>query len=326
MTRMTRRQLLAAAGGGLVLAISPLALRRRILVRRSIPVMGTVANVLISHRDRRAAEAAIDLAFERLRWVDRTMSRFNESSDIGRVNRSAGGGDPVEVDPATARVIEDALGFATRTEGQFDPGLGRVMDVWDPAHRTAPPEPRAYARFVGRHLYRGITVDRWRGRRVVGLDSQDLGIDLGGIAKGYAVDLASEALVAAGFTDFVIDAGGDLRGVGRSADGDPWRVGVQSPVDPSRLAAELELDTTGEAIATSGDYVQGFTYQGRRYHHIIDAASAAPRLARSHSLTIRAASCLEADALATAAFGRDRDECARLIAGARARASVALAV
>jgi len=319
---ITRRQLLTMAGGGLVLSIAPFALHRRVLVRRSVPVMGTVANVLVAHRRREAAEAGIDVAFERLRWVDQTMSRFSGRSDIGRVNRLASR-EPVEVDPATATVIADALWWAERSEGQFDPALARVMDVWDPIHRTRPPALAEYARFAGRRLHRGVTVDRWRGRSVVRLDDPDLGIDLGGIAKGYAVDCAVEALTAAGLTDFVVDAGGDLRGIGRSADGDRWRVGVRSPVDPTRLLTELELAPAGEAIATSGDYLQGFDFDGRRYHHILDAAGAMPRLASTHSLTIRAATCLEADAVATAAFGRAPGDGASFVARIGRTATVA---
>lgn len=347
--RYTRRQLLALAGGVFVVAVTPAALRRRVLARRSIPVMGTVASVMVAHHDRSAAERAIDLAFERLRWVDRTMSRFSETSDIGRVNRLAGG-DAVPVEPETARVLAEALAWARRTGGEFDPALARVMEIWDPALRTdrqspirtrslpgagapgvgpgsaVPPAAAAYARLAGRSLYRGVTVERWNARHVVRFDGPDIGIDLGGIAKGHAVDLAALALARAGFEHFVVDAGGDLRGFGRSADGDPWRVGVRSPADPDRIVAELELLPEGEAVATSGDYEQGFDFEGRRYGHIMDPARAAPRVAEVHSLTVRAATCLEADALATAGFGRAPAEAARLLArAARTAAVVAVA-
>jgi len=321
-SRFSRRELLAAAGGALVVAIAPLGLRRRVLVRRSIPVMGTVANVLVAHDRPDVAERAIDLAFERLRWVDRTMSRFQDASDVGRVNRLATR-EAVPVDPATAAVLDASLRLAERTDGEFDPGLARVMEVWDPGRRTRPPEPEAFARFAGKRLYRGVVLDRFRGEPVVRLDDRDLGIDLGGIAKGFAVDLAFESVRDAGLSDFVVDAGGDLRGCGRSADGDRWRVGVRSPNEPGRLAAELELPTAGAAIATSGDYAQGFGYGGRRYHHILDPASAAPRLATSHSLTVRAATCLEADAIATAAFGRSSEAAVRFVQRTGATAEVA---
>lgn len=321
-SRYTRRQLLAMAGGAFVVGITPAAFRRRILVRRSIPVMGTVASVLVAHERRDAAEAAIDIGFDRLRWVDRMMTRFNATSDVGRVNRYASD-RAIAVHPATAGVVAQALRWAERTGGEFDPALGRVMEVWDPAHRTRPPSAAAYARLSGRSLYRAVTLDRWRGGDVVRLDSSDLALDLGGIGKGYAVDLAVGAMVEAGITDLVVDAGGDLRALGRAADGDRWRVGVRSPSDPDRLVAELELAPGGEAIATSGDYVQGFVHRGHRYHHIMDPARAAPRHAVTHSLTIRSDTCLEADVLATAGFGRSAADVAALVGRAAHTARVA---
>ncbi len=296
---LTRRRLLTLGGGAFVVALVPRALRRQ-LVTRTIPVMGTVAEVLVVHHDRAEAEAAIDLAFERLRWVDATMSRFRAESDIGRVNQGAWR-DAVPVHPATATVIGEALRWAELTEGAYDPGVARLVETWDVTHRTQPPAREAFQRLAGRQFHRGIGLDRWQGRPVVRFDSPDIGLDLGGIAKGYAVDAAIAALAGIGIRDAVVNAGGDLRAIGRSADGDWWRVGVRDPAAPARISSEIEV--VNQAIATSGDYLQGFDYGGRRYHHILDPATGEPRAATVHSVTVRAQSCLAADAGATAVFG-----------------------
>lgn len=313
-TSLTRRQLLAIGGGLFLVALVPQALRRRrVAVTRSIPVMGTVAEVVVVHEDRDRAEAAIDLAFERLRWVDRTMSRFQPASDIGQANARAFG-TAVPVEAATAMVVEAALRWADVTDGAYDPGMSRVSEIWDVANRTTPPAREAYQRLAGRRFYRHVGVDRFRGAPVLTYDQPEVGIDLGGIAKGYAVDLAIEALRTAGIRDAVVNAGGDLYAMGRSADGDPWRVGVRSPVDPSRIDREIAL--SDEAVATSGDYFQGFTYHGRRYHHILDGATAEPRLTQAHTVTVRASRCLDADAGATAAFGLEPSRAERLLRAA----------
>jgi thiamine biosynthesis lipoprotein len=309
---MTRRQLLAIGGGLFLVTLVPAALRRRnrLPVTRTIPVMGTVAEVTVVHQDRAQAEAAIDLAFDRLRWVDRTMSRYQPASDIGRANAGAARA-PVPVEPATALVVAEALRWGVASDGGYDPGMARVSEVWDVANRSAPPAPAEYRRLAGRHFYRHAGVDHYRGAPVLTYDDPEVGLDLGGIAKGYAVDLAIEALRAAGIRDAVVNAGGDLYAMGRSADGDPWRVGVRSPVDPSRIDREIAL--SDEAVATSGDYFQGFDYRGRRYHHILDGATAEPRLASSHTVTVRAARCLDADAGATAVFGLDPANAERIL-------------
>jgi thiamine biosynthesis lipoprotein len=303
---VSRRQVIALGAGLFTVALVPAALRRgrSTLVTRSIPVMGTIAEVAVVHPDIGTAEAAIDAAFERLRWVDRTMSRYDATSDVGRINATAAH-DAVAVHPATAFVIGEALQWAQASDGAFDPGLARMIEVWDVAHRYAPPPVNAFHRLAGRSLYRAVTVDRHNGTPVVRLDDRDAGIDLGGIAKGYAVDLAVQALRNAGIRHAVVNAGGDLYAMGRSVDGDRWRVGVQLPADPSQVAETLELEDA--ALATSGDYLQGFDYRGRRYHHILDPVTAEPRQVSSHSITIRAARCLDADAAATAVFGMAAD-------------------
>lgn len=311
---LTRRQMLAFCGSAFVLLLAPVALRRRRhLVTRTIPVMGTLAEVMVVHHDRREAEAAIDVAFGKLRWVDGTMSRYRASSDIGRANAVAWR-EAVPVQPATARVLGEALRWAEISDGIFDPGLARLMEIWDVGRRQAPPPRETFARLAGHRLHRAIALDNWRGRPVVRFLDRETGIDLGGIAKGYAVDLAGEALRASGIRDGVVNAGGDLLAMGRSLDGDPWRVGVRSPRDPSRIDGELSL--SNEAVATTGDYLQGFVHRNRRYHHIIDPALAEPRVTSAHSVSVRAARCLTADAAATAVFGLDRPEAERLLARA----------
>jgi thiamine biosynthesis lipoprotein len=309
---VSRRQVIALGAGLFTVALVPAALRRGRgkLVTRSIPVMGTIAEVAVVHPDIGTAETAIDAAFERLRWVDRTMSRYEATSDVGRINATAAH-DAVTVHPATAFVIGEALRWAEASEGEFDPGLARMIEVWDVGHRQAPPPANAFHRLAGRSLYRAVTVDRFDGSPVVRLDDRDAGIDLGGIAKGYAVDLAVQALRNAGIRHAVVNAGGDLYAMGRSADGDRWKVGIQLPADPSRVAETLELEDA--ALATSGDYLQGFDWHGRRYHHILDPVTAEPRQVTSHSITIRAARCLDADAAATAVFGMAPDRASEVL-------------
>jgi thiamine biosynthesis lipoprotein len=300
--RPSRRGLLALGVGAFVVVAVPFTLRRgrRRLVRRRVPLMGTLADLAVVHDDERLAYAAIDAALDELSAVDATMSRFLPTSDVGRANRKAAQA-PVAVSRPTADVLAAALRWAEATDGAFDPCLGRAVGLWDVTHRkTPPPAPRVQA-LAGRRLYRALELDAWQGRPVVRFRDQDVALDLGGIAKGFGVDRAVAALRDHGIEDGLVNVGGDLYALGASEDGDPWRVGVRSAQDPTRLATTLTL--TDMAVATSGDYEQFFRHQGEHYHHLLDPTTGSPRKTKARSLTVTAATCMTADAAATARFG-----------------------
>ncbi|CAN5617670.1 FAD:protein FMN transferase [soil metagenome] len=273
---------------------------RRRLVRRSVPVMGTVAEVVVVARDERVAHAAISAAIEELYAVERLMTRFNVTSDVGRANLGASS-HAVVVSPATATVVAEGLRWAAVPGSRFDPCIGRACELWDVSRRSEPPEAAAVRRLARRGLYRGLELGRTAAGDVLVYHEPDIALDLGGIAKGYAVDRAVEALRSWGITNGLVNAGGDLYAMGVSADDDAWRVGIRSPADPDRIAGTIALED--RAVATSGDYEQYFDHGGRRYHHLLDPATAAPRVAAMHSLTVTAESCMTADAAATAVFG-----------------------
>jgi FAD:protein FMN transferase len=305
----TRRDFLVIGAGVFAVSTLGLSLARQRLTRRTVPVMGTVAELAVVSRDERAAHRALDAAVAELRRVEALMSRFDPASDIGRANGAAAAG-AVAVSAATAVVVAEALRWAAIDGSAFDPAIGRANELWDVTHRSAPPEPYAVRRLAGRRLYRGVELGRSGGRDVLAYADADVALDLGGIAKGYAVDRAVAALRDWGVTDGLVNAGGDLYALGATAEGEPWRVGVRSP-DGTSLAATLSL--SDGAVATSGDYEQYFEHDGRRYHHLLDPLTAAPRRAGMHSLTIAADCCMTADAAATAVFGLDAGIAARVL-------------
>jgi FAD:protein FMN transferase len=299
LRKPTRREVLALGTGAFLVAAIPFARGRGArLVRRRIPIMGTLAEVVVVHSDPQVAHEAIDAAFAELRHVDRAMSRFRPDSDVGRINRR-NGDEPVRIGPDTALVLTTALRFAEATDGAFDPCLGRAVELWNVEERNTPPDARNLRPLAARAFYRTLDIDGTRAR----LTDPEAAVDLGGIAKGHAVDRAVRALREHGIRDGLVNAGGDLHALGRSPGGDPWRVGIRSASDPTRLSGRLTVED--EAVATSGDYRQFFDHDGRRYHHLLDPRTAEPLVTGVHSLTIVAPTCMTADAAATAAFGRD---------------------
>lgn len=306
----TRREIVALGIGAFVVASVPFARRRARLVRRTMPAMGTIVELAVVHRSPQYAEGAIDAALARIATVERVMTRFDARSDVGRANLSAAR-EAVLVTPGTATVIAAALEWAHASDGAFDPGIGEAIEVWDVEHRHAPPPAGRFQRLAGRRLYRGLDLDPWQGHPAVRFSDPYIRLDLGGIAKGYAVDQAVVTLRDWGITQAFVAAGGDLYAMGEADHGGPWQVGVRDPRDPERVIATLPL--SNGAVATSGDYFRYFDYQGRRYHHLLDPATAAPRLTAEHSVSVAAATCMTADVAATTVFGMAPERALRLL-------------
>lgn len=299
-----RREFIILGVGALAVAAIPFVRYRRTLVRRAIPVMGTVGEIVVVHGDRHYAQQAIDASFARLRMVEQTMTRFTSTSDVGRANRLAAR-EAVPITRETATVLREALRWADATDGAFDPCLGKVVALWDVGRRNEPPKSEEVRPLAGRRLYRALDLDTWNGRPAVRFGDPDVAIDLGGIGKGYGVDEAVRVLRDWGIAHALVNVGGDLYAIGKSLNGDPWRIGIRSPDRPDRMVETVDVQDA--AIATSGDYLQYFEHAGRRYHHLLDPDTAAPRRTRMRSLTVRAADCMTADAAATAAYSGAHD-------------------
>ena len=307
-----RRQFIALGLGAFVVASLPLAARRRDrVVRRTLPLMGTIAEIAVVESDVRRANLAIDAAMAALTDVERTMSRFSAASDIGRANLAAARG-PVTVSGETAFVVAEALRWAEQSDGAFDPAIGGAVALWDVTHRHQPPAEAEVRRVAGRRLFRAIEVES-RGRDgVLRYHDADALLDLGGIAKGHGVDRAVAALRDWGVRHALVNVGGDLYALGTAPDGDGWQVGIQDPADDRKTLASVSV--ADAAIATSGTYQQFFRWRGRRFHHLLDPRTGAPRATGMQSLTVRADSCMHADAAATALFGMTPTDAARILA------------
>jgi FAD:protein FMN transferase len=296
-----RREFVGLGLGAFVVASIPLVKREPTgVVRRSIPVMGTIAQFAVVHRDPQQAHAAIDAAISELQWVERTMTRFTDTSDIGRANLYAAN-DAMLVTPETARVTAEGLRWAGALDGRYDPAIGAVCKLWDVKNHHEPPSADRVAELAGRQFHRSIEVGMQHGTTVLRYHDRDARLDLGSVAKGYGVDRAVVALRRFGIEKAVVVAGGDLYALGTAPSGDAWSIGIQSPTDERAIVGTIEL--SDRAVATSGTYRQFFRYRGHKYHHIMDPSTAQPRATDMQSLSIIADSVLHADAATTALFG-----------------------
>lgn len=317
---MKRREFLKLGAGFLVVCagtgLGPLLARRRQIYRKTMPLMGTIGDIQVVHDDAATAYRAIDRAFEELLRLEEQLSFFKPDSDVGRINRGAYA-KPVKISHETGLLVQQALHWSWVTGGLFEPGLGKVTDVWDVKHRTEPPEEYSWKRLAGREFYKKIRVDLSADHAWVRFLSSDVKIDLGGIAKGYAADRARFVLRENGIDQALINLGGDVAALG-SKDGDAWKIGIRDPGRPSEITRVLSLKN--QAVATSGTYEQYFIFNGHLYHHLIDPRRAQPGPEGFRSLTIMTEACRNADALATGLFFVDDDGTRRILDGAVERA------
>lgn len=310
--QLGRREFVGLALGAFVVASLPLARRRPAgVVRRAMPVMGTIAQFAVVSRDERHAHAAIDAAIAELLWVERTMTRFTDYSDIGQANLYAKR-DAVVVSAETAFVTREGLRWASALDGRYDPAAGAIVKLWDVRHRHEPPADEQVAELAGRRFHRAVEVGIRGDSSVLRYHDDGARLDLGSVAKGYGVDRAVHALRRHGIEKAIVVAGGDIYALGTAPDDEPWSIGIQSPTDERAIAGTLRI--ANRAVATSGTYRQFFRHGGRTYHHIMDPVTAQPRATRMQSLTIVADSVMHADAATTALFGMDEAAITRELA------------
>lgn len=264
----------------------------------SRPVMGTFARVIVIAEDRKAAEACVKSAFVQIEKIDELMSYHNPDSGISRLNRSAFD-DPVKVMPMTYQVIKKAVEFSRLTDGAFDVTVGPLVDLWREAGdaNTVPTEQQLQ-QASSRVGWDKLILDN--SERTLQFTVDGMKLDLGGIAKGFAIDKAIEAIKETGGLGALVDIGGDIRCYGRTPKGQKyWLVGLQDPDLESEKQVLFTLKLTDGAVATSGDYRRFFIIGGRHYSHIINQKTGGTAEALS-SVTIITDSATDADALATA--------------------------
>lgn len=249
---------------------------------------------VVSTRENLASEA-ITAAYAEIQQIEELLSRYHQESRISEINQYAGEQEAVHVDDEVLKIIERSLSYTELTQRTFDITIGPIIDLWGigTQHQQVP-APGTLQQALLLVDTRKIEIQEQRIR----LSEPDMVIDLGGIAKGYAVDRALEVLQDQGIQHALVNAGGDIRCLGTKPDGTPWRIGIQHPRDNGILGV---VEVQNAAIATSGDYERFFVKENVRYHHLFDPRTGMP--ARGcQSVTILTTTTEAADVYATAVF------------------------
>ncbi len=239
----------------------------------------------------------MDRVFSRVEDIQWRMTTDPDPrSEIHAIN-SAAPGTPVDFSEDTVLVLREGLRIAELSDGAFDPSVWPVVELWGIGTPDAGvPDKDVLESAVGRVSWDAVSVD---GRTVA--IGEGMGLDLGGIAKGYAADEAKRILREAGITSAILDFGGNIVTLGEQPVNGVWRIGVQQP-DNSRGSILGIVEVGEESIVTSGPYERFFVQNGVRYHHIIDPETGYPAGNGLESVTIVAADSMLADGMSTAVF------------------------
>lgn len=265
-------------------------------------LMGTQAAITISGLSEEKARTAAQAAFAHMERVDAMMAR-RPGTPLDELNTKGEG----TVSRELLEVLTSGLAWAQKSGGAFDPTVGALVDLWAVESGPHPPPPQvAVDAAKARAGWRKAAADAATMR----VDTGGTILELGGIAKGYAIDLAASELARSGAEGFIVDVGGDLALAGARNDIN-WRVGLQNPREPASLYKVLT--PKAGAIVTSGDYERYFEWAGERYSHIIDPSTGIPAK-KVRSATVWAKKAMDADALATAVCVMGAEEGLKLVA------------
>jgi FAD:protein FMN transferase len=268
------------------------------VVAGSYSAMGTSVDFKIWTEREVPARAAMDDAHAEIKRLEALMTTWADTSEVSKINNAAGG-TAVTISDELLDVLEASRRIHDESSGVFDITFYAFKGLWRFDHDSVNEIPSDDAIKSRLALVDGKKLEVDRKAKTARLPLKGMAINLGGIAKGYAVDKAAAVLAKHGFTDVVVQAGGDLLVRGRKGQ-DPWRVGIRDP-----RGAEGEFFAIAPirdaAFSTAGDYERGFVKDGVRYHHILDPRTGKPATA-CRSVTILAPDALTADELDDAIF------------------------
>jgi len=278
-------------------------------MERSGFLMDTVIRIsLYDSRQLEELEKWADELFLYMLSIEKNVSVYIEGSDPQRLKAMSGSGKYISISHETDLILKEAAGVFEVTEGAFDVTIGPVKTLWGfDSGDYHIPDSSEIASYLERGNFRNLDMLAGKAR----ITEAGLGIDLGGIAKGYILDAAVSWLQKKGIQSGLVEGGGDLRIFGPHPKRDFWRIGIQDPRG-ERGALIGIVSMKDRSIATSGDYERFFIRNGKRYHHILDPETGFPSQ-KAVSVTVIAPNALLADAYATAVFVMGPDKGVRLL-------------
>ncbi len=235
--------------------------------------MGCVYTIVVYGHDMAPLRQAAGAALDEVDRIDRLMSNYKKDSELSRVNRDAAKG-AVKVDPELFDFIAECLRYSRESDGAFDITVGPLMKAWGFFRGEGRAPSEAELAEARNHIgYQHVVLNQRD--RTIFFDKTGIELDLGGIAKGYAVDRAVAVLKQCGVTSALVSSGGStIYALGTPPGKSAWDVEVQDPVDHNKIATTVRLKD--QALSVSGSYEKFFELNGARYSHIMDPRTGSP--------------------------------------------------
>ena len=285
-------------------------------------VFDTVVTVTAYCKDRKGFDAVNTEIHETLKHYHRLFDIYNEydgMTNAATLNRLAGSGEPADVDPELAELIEYTKSMYAQTNGKVNAAMGAVLKLWHEARTLSLNDPaKAYIPSAAdlKDAAQHCNIDDvnvYTGAQGSRVSLNDPLMSLGAFAKGWAVEKTAKLLESKadelekqGIGGIIISAGGNVRMIGEKPEG-TWKVAIQDPDSADGSAYIAVIDDAKGSVVTSGAYQRYFEYNGKKYHHIIDGDTLMPE-DRYLSVSVRTADSGYADALSTALFNMDPEE------------------
>ncbi len=267
-------------------------------------LMDTVVEIKVYHGNKIEAREAIDSSIEEMKRVEQKMSIFVPGSEVSGINkealferRSASGLSDgwISISDELFSLLEESVRLSDLTKGCFDVTIYPLWKIWKfERDNVEIPNKREIERALGLVAYKNMILQNGK----IKFGKKGMGVDLGGIAKGYAVDCAIKVLKEKNVKSAMVNAGGDIYVLGKKQ-GKPWRIGIRHPRKEGEILGIVDVED--RAIVTSGDYERFFFSEGKRYHHILNPRTGYPA-EECQSVTIVSKETTFADGLATGVF------------------------
>lgn len=271
------------------------------LYRSSVFTFGTIVDFSLGEQDPATIQSASKIIQEDLEYMHFAFHAW-QPGPLSRINQLLETTATFTANPSVLPLIKESRQLSLQSQGLFNPAIGHLIKAWGfqsdlgPENEKPPEAKRIQELLASNPNMNNVMIEN------VQMHSSNpaVRLDLGAIAKGYALDRIVEHLQEQGIQNAIINAGGDLKAIGRHPEDRPWYVGIRHPRQKEAVLAGLDV-MSGESVFTSGDYERFFMHDGKRYHHIIDPRTGYPAN-QTQSVTVLTSSATLADAASTALF------------------------
>lgn len=267
------------------------------IFKKSKFLMDTVATITVVTDSEDEANIAIEKAFIEIEKIERITNSHSKNSEISLVNNKSGI-EKIKVSDTLFDIISKSVDISKKTNNAFDVTIGSITSMYN-FYKKIKPDHNIIKNKLPLINNKYIKLDKIN--KTMFLNKKGMSIDLGGIAKGYAVDRAVDILKSNNIKSGIVSIGGDIKTFGLKPDNKPWKIGIRDPFSHNKHDIFAIIELSNMSISTSGDYERYFIIEGKKYHHIISPFNGLPAT-ECKSVTVIAEDCYLTDSFATGVF------------------------